>query len=229
MRNALRLAARFLLIVIAFGTCASVPPRQGTKLTLGGGYGHRRYDPTGCGGTIRGNETSAYTAITHRAASGFTISAETSVGVTAHPSGRPPLVAVFADARVGYHADYGGFELGPALYLRHGQDDLDTFPAGSVKWWAGVPDVIYFWNTGFAGPFSLASLPLGAGLGHRGETISLEAGAMISQAGDDPPVRPNVHVESLLHLSESVDLGVTANWTPKAYRGAILLGLRFPD
>ncbi len=186
---------------LALMMCAAAPPEEGVEVRAAAGYSAYEHQSGGCGTTryrSRVSEPRGYGEVSYRSASGLSVVAESSVSgelvrstervedpdmmddpntppPRAQEEGRASVTAHLA-VRPGYHARYGGAELGPLLLWRglEGREGL-TF-AASARAWGGVPEVIYGWAQLASGPGSDGFVPLSFGVGHASPKLRLELG-----------------------------------------------------
>lgn len=137
-----------LLVVVL---CGAVPPEKG--LTYSGSLGYNDQDiPTGCS-SVRMISVPVHASMRQVFDNRVSMSADATLTPLQREDQRDLQVEGSVAARVGYHGQYAGIELGPSLSINPAL--TDAFPwLPSFELWAGKPEVAYAYMRGMSGSVS---------------------------------------------------------------------------
>lgn len=137
-----------LLVVVL---CGAVPPEKG--LTYSGSLGYNDQDiPTGCS-SVRMISVPVHASMRQVFDNRVSVSADATLTPLQREDQRDLQVEGSVAARLGYHGQYAGIELGPSLSLNPAL--TDAFPwLLSFELWAGKPEVAYAYMRGMSGSVS---------------------------------------------------------------------------
>ncbi|MFM7200996.1 MAG: hypothetical protein ACKO6N_09420 [Myxococcota bacterium] len=147
-RRACLLGLAPLLVVVL---CGAVPPEKG--LTYSGSLGYNDQDiSTGCS-SVRMISMPVHASMRQLYNNGVSVSADATLTPLQREDQRELLVEGSVAARLGYHGQYAGIELGPSFSIN--PTLTDAFPLlASYELWAGKPELAYAYLRGMTGSIS---------------------------------------------------------------------------
>ncbi|MBI4816380.1 MAG: hypothetical protein HY791_08980 [Deltaproteobacteria bacterium] len=198
--------------------CGAGPAAIGTEVTGGFGGGQHR-QTIGCATTsyYDSAEVGAHLGVRHRLEGGLVAAAEASATASRTRSanfspapelGRTSWIGDVA-ARAGYHSQYVGFELGPALAF----DESGASPFASGQVYLGKAEVLFGYASLLEGPLSHAVTPLELGLGHSSERLRVTLGVSPPAPQNEAASNPGVRLALGTTPTENLWLGVNVSAT----------------